>query len=163
VRLSPAISANWGDHTVTSKTKTITDHEFAAHTARVNQASDTLAARVAALQNENHYLRRANRVQPHLRLVLRAEAAANLIVLWWLTGYRIGRVACLHFGLSNDRWYAGRALLMAARLWGDDCSLTTNDPDTIQIRIAATVERSKREPSVIGYRIPISKRPSGFG
>jgi hypothetical protein len=63
--------------------------------------------------------------------------------------------------MTNDSWFAGRALLMAARVWVGD-SFVTTDPTLIEQRIHTTVERAKREPSVIAYRIPISKRPKSF-
>ena len=121
---------------------------------------DDLKNAVLKLKNENHYLRRANRVRPHLKLVLRAEAAALMLSIWHLAGYRTGRMASRAHGMTERTWFAGRALLLAARLWDD--GFTTDDPDTIQTRIAATVERAKREPSVIGYRIPKGKRPKAF-
>lgn len=136
------------------------DQGFAVLSEELSAISD-LKSRVVRLQNENHYLRRSNRVQPHLRLVLRAEAAANLIAMWHLAGYRTGRKACRGHGMTEPTWFAGRALLMAGRLWQNN-HFTTNDPDTIQARIAVTVERAKRDPSVIGYRIPLSKRPKSF-
>ena len=137
------------------------DHDFAIVSEQLALAVDDLTIKVAKLQGENHYLRRANRVQPHLRLVLRAEVAANLIALWHLAGYRVGRTACRGHGMTNDSWFAGRALLMAARVWVGDGFVTT-DPTLIEQRIRTTVERAKREPSVIAYRIPISKRPKSF-
>jgi len=122
---------------------------------------DDLKNAVLKLKNENHYLRRANRVRPHLKLVVRAEAAALMLAVWHLAGYRTGRMASRAHGMTERTWFAGRALLMAARLWDQD-GFTTDDPDTIQTRIKTTVERAKRDPSVIGYRIPKGKRPKAF-
>jgi hypothetical protein len=137
------------------------DHHFAQVSEQLALTVDALTVKVAKLQSENHYLRRANRVQPHLRLVLRAEVAANFLALWHLGGYRVGRKACRHNGMTNDSWFAGRALLMAARVWVGN-GFVTDDPVMIEERIRVTVERAKRDPSVIAYRIPISKRPKGF-
>lgn len=135
------------------------DPEFSEISEKLS--TEDLKAAVIKLKIENHYLRRANRVQPHLRLVLRAEAAAKLIVLWHGAGYMVGRKACRKHGLTEDGWYAGRALLMAGRLWIDG-RITTADPDVIQARIETTVTRAKADPSVIGYRIPLSRRPKTF-
>jgi hypothetical protein len=137
------------------------DPEFANVSEQLALTVDDLTVKVAKLQGENHYLRRANRVQPHLRLVLRAEVAANLMALWYLGGYLVGRKACRHNGMTNDSWFAGRALLMAARVWVGN-GFVTHDPATIEERIRSTVERAKRDPAVVAYRIPLSKRPKGF-
>src|SRR5687768_2418748 len=78
---------------------------------------DDLKIAKLKLQNENHYLRRANRVRPHLKLVLLAEAAALMLAVWHLAGYRTGRKSSRDNGMTERTWFAGRALLMAARLW----------------------------------------------
>ncbi len=138
-----------------------TDQAFVQVSEQLAKTIDALTVKVAKLQGENHYLRSANRVQPHLRLVLRAEVAAHLIAMWHLAGYRVGRQACFQNGMTNDSWFAGRALLMAARIWVGD-GFVTDDPVTIEERIRVTVERAKRDPSAIAFRIPISKRPKSF-
>lgn len=136
------------------------DPAFTQVSEQLAQLDDLKIAKLK-LQNENHYLRRGNRVRPHLKLVLRAEAAALMLAVWHLAGYRTGRKASRAHGMTERTWFAGRALLLAARVWDKD-GFTTDDADTIQTRIKATVERAKRDPSVIGYRIPKVKRPKAF-
>lgn len=126
-----------------------------------NLSKDDLKVAVIKLRVENHYLRRGARVKPHVRLVLRAEASAKLMALWHAAGYQVGRKACRKHGLTEDAWYAGRALLMAGRLWLND-RFTTEDVDVIKTRIQTTKERALVDPSVIGYRIPLSRRPKYF-
>jgi hypothetical protein len=121
----------------------------------------TLAAKVAKLQKENHYLRRANKVQPHIKLVVRAHAAAQLLSLWHCAGYRTGRDAAYGMGMSIDDWYKARALLQLARVW-DRNGFTTTDPTTIEKQLKLATERARERPDLVGYRIPMNRRPKTF-
>lgn len=120
--------------------------------------NSTLQEKVARLQQENHYLRRANKVRPHLRLIVRAEAAAKTLALWHCSGYRTGRRAALELGMPERTWFAGRALLMVARLH-DGREWVSDDAATIAGRIAGAVEFCKKTPESLVYRLPKSKRP----
>jgi len=137
------------------------DAGFVSLINELSLSNEALSIRAAQLQAENHYLRRANRVQPHKRLVLRAKVAAEILVVLHLAGYRTGRNAAEAAGVSQDSWFAGRALLMAARLWDDD-GVTTLDSALIETRLNAAYQRAMVDPSSIAFRIPLSKRPKGW-
>jgi len=137
------------------------DTGFVALIAELSQSNETLAIRAAKLQAENHYLRRANRVQPHKRLVLRAKVAADILVLLHLAGYRVGRRSAEAAGVSQDSWFAGRALLMSARLWDDD-GMVTVDSAVIETRLSAAYGRAMNDPSTVAFRIPMSRRPKSW-
>jgi len=136
------------------------DTHFVSLINELSQSNEALTIKAAKLQAENHYLRRANRVQPHKRLVLRAKVAADILVVLHLAGYRTGRNAAEEAGVSQDSWFAGRALLLAARLW--DSGLTTTDCALIEARLSAAYQRAMTDPSTLAYRIPLSKRPKGW-
>ena len=137
------------------------DTGFVALIAELSQSNEAMAIRAAKLQKENHYLRRANRVRPHLRLVLRAKVAADILVLLHLAGYRVGRRSAGAAGVSQDSWFAGRALLMSARLWDDD-GLATADCAVIETRLGAAYQRAMADPSTVAFRIPMSRRPKSW-
>jgi hypothetical protein len=135
--------------------------EMIADNEELEAENESLIVKVGKLQRENHYLRRINKVRPHLKLIVRAQAAAQLLALWHCAGYRTGRPSALAMGMSNDTWYAGRALLQVARVWADS-GWTTDDPAIIEARLKTAVERCKDRPDLLGYRIPLSKRPKLF-
>ncbi len=136
------------------------DTHFVTLVRELSQSNEALTIKAAKLQAENHYLRRANRVRPHLRLVLRARAAADILVVLHLAGYRTGRNAAEAAGVSQDSWFAGRALLLAARLW--DNGLTTTDSALIESRLSAAYQRAMADPSTVAFRIPMSRRPKSW-
>ena len=136
------------------------DAHFVTLINELSHSNEALTIKAAKLQAENHYLRRANCVQPHLRLVLRARVAADILVVLHLAGYRTGRNAAEAAGVSQDSWFAGRALLLAARLW--DNGLTTNDTAFIETRLSAAYQRAMADPSTVAFRIPLSKRPKAW-
>jgi hypothetical protein len=135
--------------------------ELIADNEQLESENEALTIKVARLQKENQYLRRVNNVRPHLKLVVRAQAAAQLLALWHCAGYRTGRPSAFAMGMSNDTWYAGRALLQVARVW-DRQGWTTDDPATIEARLKTAVERCKDRPDLLGYHLPKSKRPKTF-
>jgi len=117
------------------------DAEFTEINNRLVELNDALTVKVALLQKENHYLRRGNRVAPHMRLVQRAYAGAQLLAVWHCAGYRTGRKAALANGMSDRTWYAARALLMLARVH-DGRAFTMSDPAEIEPRLKAATERA---------------------
>lgn len=145
--------------TITKSSKS--NDRFATVSRELVRTEDRLTVQAAKLQQENHYLRRVNKVRPHLKLVVRAEAAAHLLALWHVAGYLTSRYACMSFGMSERTYYAGKALLVAARVHNGQ-RWTVNDPDTIEARIRTTVERCRKSPEILAWRMPLSKRPKAF-
>lgn len=137
------------------------DAQFVELSEQLAQDVNTLALKVAKLQKENHYLRRASRVRPQLRIVLRAEAAAHVLAMWHCTGYLTGRGSAFAHGMSHDTFYAGRALCVLANVHNGRAWLT-DDPATIENKLSATAEYAKRRPDVLIAHIPLSKQPKSF-
>jgi hypothetical protein len=136
--------------------------ELIADSENLERQNEGLATKVAKLQKENHYWRRANKVQPHIKLIVRARASAELLALWHCAGYRTGRDSAYSMGMSHHSWYAGRALLQLARVW-DDHGFTTADPGTIQKQLKVAHERATQRPDLLAYRIPRSRRAKAYG
>lgn len=134
---------------------------FITTSQQLAQSDDKLIIKSAKLQRENHYLRRINKVRPHLKLVVRAEAAAQLLALWHIAGYLTSRYACMSFGMSERTYYAGKALLVAARVHNGQ-RWTVSNPEAIEARIRTTVERCRKSPEILAWRMPLSKRPKAF-
>ena len=137
------------------------DTDFFEHSTQLAQDLDALSVKVTKLQQENHYLRRSNRVRPHLRIVIRAEAAAHLLAMWHCAGYLTGRASAFVFGMSQDTFYAGRALCILANLH-DGQRWLTDDPATIQRRLGEATEYAKRRPDALIAHIPLSRQPKSF-
>jgi hypothetical protein len=62
------------------------DADFAQRCEELARENVSLQVKVARLQKENHYLRRITQMKPQMRLVVRAEAAAQLFGLMALCG-----------------------------------------------------------------------------
>lgn len=134
------------------------DPAFTETTELISREESSLAHKVAKLTAENHYLRRSNRVRPHLRIVLRAEESARTLALWHCSGYRTGRKAAFLNGMSNTSFFTGRALLELAgvhngRAW------TIDNPDLIERKIANAADYAKRSPAALIANMPPSKQP----
>lgn len=119
---------------------------------------DGLAIEVAKLRAENNYLVRVNKVRPHLRPVIRAEAGAHLMAKWHLAGWRTGRMACKSYGMSERTWFYARALLIVARVH-DYNGWTCDDLPTIVRAIVSSVDYCTKHPEALLLRVPLSKRP----
>lgn len=137
------------------------DQDFADQADRLSREGASLINRVAALQKENHYLRRSNRVRPQLRLVLRAEAAAQILAMWHCAGYMSGRKAAFAGGMSNSSFYAGRALCVLANVHNGH-AWTTDNVVVIEQKLADAVAYARRNPEALVHNIPPSKRPKRF-
>lgn len=125
---------------------------------QIAQAVEPLALKVAALQKANNYLTRANKVKPRLRIVLQASAAADLLALWHLAGYRTGRIACMSYGMSDRLWHHGRALLQVARVWGYGREgWLSDDAGEIETALRVAVEKCEKNPEILLARLPPSR------
>jgi hypothetical protein len=133
------------------------DIEFAELSNQLAESNESLTIKVAKLTNENHYLRRGNRVKPHVRIVLRARASATLLALWDRSGYRTGRKAAFANGMSDRTWYAARALLMMARVH-DGRGFTCSDPAEIEARLDSALARAIDDPDLLNKRMPLSRQ-----
>ncbi len=124
----------------------------------IAQAVQPLAVKVAALQSANRYLTRANKVKPRLRIVLQAKAAADLMALWHLAGYRTGRIACESYGMTDRVWHYGRALLQVARVWGYGREGWLSDnPVEIEAAIRVAFEKCEKDAVILLSRLPASR------
>jgi len=123
-----------------------------------------LRQRVTELQAANNYLTKSNRVRARVRIVLQAQAAADILAMHHLAGWRTGRESARAYGLSDRRWHYGRALLQVARVlgYGYEGWLMDN-PDQIEAAIAAAVTRCTANPEMLISRLPQSRqlRPAG--
>lgn len=137
------------------------DAEFTAINNQLADDNASLTAKVAALTKENHYLRRGNRVQPHMRLVQRAYAGAQLLAIWHCAGYRTGKKAALANGMSDRTWYAARALLMLGRVH-DGHKFTTSDPAEIETRLHGATQRAGVQPELLNVRLPRSRQQTSW-
>lgn len=134
---------------------------FATVSREIVRADDRLTVQAAKLQQENHYLRRANRVRPHLKIVLRAEAAARLLALWHCSGYLTSRRACLSFGMSERSFFAGRAFLIVARIH-DGAKWLAEDPEVIESKMRFASTHCRKNPLSLALRMPLSRRPKSL-
>lgn len=131
---------------------------FAQRCEELARENVSLQVKVARLQKENHYLRRITQMKPHVRLVVRAEAAAQLLALWHCAGLRTGRKASFAAGMSQDTFYAGRALLVLAAVH-DGKRWVTTDPEVIEGRLKGAVELARKDVAHLVRNMPRSKRP----
>lgn len=131
---------------------------FAQRCEELARENVSLQVKVARLQKENHYLRRVTQMKPQMRLVVRAEAAAHLLALWHCAGLRTGRSATFAAGMSQDTFYAGRALLVLAGVH-DGKRWVTTDPAVIESRLKGAVEMAQKNPAHLVRNMPPSKRP----
>jgi hypothetical protein len=138
--------------------RTRKDAEFTALSNQLADANASLVAKVAQLKKENHYLRRGNRIMPHVRIVQRAYAGAQMLALWHCGGYRTGRKAAMLNGMSDRTWYAARALLMVGRVHNGR-SFTTDEPSELETALLSAVKRSEMDPGLLHARLPRSRRP----
>lgn len=134
------------------------DADFAQRCEELARENVSLHVKVARLQKENHYLRRVAHMKPQLRLVVRAEAAAQLLALWHCAGLRTGRKASFAAGMSQDSFYVGWALLVLAGVH-DGHHWVTTDPALIESRLQAAAETARKKPVHLIRHMPPSKRP----
>lgn len=137
------------------------DDRFATVSRELARNEDRLTVQAAKLQQENHYLRRANRVRPHLKIVLRAEAAARLLAMWHCAGYLTSRRSCLSFDMSERSFFAGRALLMVARIH-DGAKWLVEDPEVIESKMRFASAHCRKHPHSLALRMPLSRRPKSL-
>lgn len=119
---------------------------------------DQLTVAVAKLRAENNDLRRRTKLQPHIRVVQQAAAAARLLALWYCAGYRTGRMTALSFGMPERTWFYARALLMVARVHTGR-AFTTTDPAEIERALALAIKRCEKDPDILMMRLPLSRQP----
>jgi|GEM_PF-2766227 len=125
----------------------------------VNNDPATLRQRVSELQQANNYLTKSNRVRARVRIVLQAQAAADVLVVHHLAGWRTGRESARAYGLSDRRWHYGRALLQVARVIGYGYEGWLMDsPEAIVGALSAAVERCTRNPEMLISRLPRSRQ-----
>jgi len=125
----------------------------------VNNDPATLRQRVSELQQANNYLTKSNRVRARVRIVLQAQAAADILVTHHLAGWRTGRESARAYGLSDRRWHYGRALLQVARVIGYGYEGWLMDsPEAIVSALSAAVERCTRNPEMLISRLPRSRQ-----
>lgn len=134
------------------------DADFAQRCEELARENVSLQVKVARLQKENHYLRRITQMRPQMRLSVRAEAAAQLLALWHCAGLRTGRKASFAAGMSQDSFYAGRALLMLAGVH-DGQRWVTTDPEVIKSRLKGAAEMARKNTATLVRNMPPSKRP----
>ncbi len=125
------------------------------------QQNERLTVKVAALVQQNGYLRKANKVRPHVKLVEKANAAAKLLALWHCSGWLTGRESCTTYGMKESAFYAGRALLMLANLH-DGANWLTDDADQIEARLTWALAYARKEPSALALNMPNSRRPRAY-
>jgi hypothetical protein len=147
--------------TITKSSKSKTDDRFTTVSRDLARSDDRLTVQATKLQQENHYLRRANRVRPHLKIVLRAEAAARLLALWHCAGYLTSRRACLSFGMSERSFFAGRAFLIVARIH-DGAKWLAEDPEVIESKMRFAAAHCRKHPHSLALRMPLSRRPKSL-
>lgn len=117
-----------------------------------------MQVKVARLQKENHYLRRVTQMKPQMRLVVRRPLPAQLLALWHCAGLRTGRKASFQAGMSQDTFYAGRALLMLAGVH-DGQRWVTTEPAVIESRLQGAIDLARKNPAHLVRNMPPSKRP----
>lgn len=132
--------------------------EQAEELARQN---DRLITQAASLAQQNGYLRKANRVRPHVKLIEKAKAAAKLMALWHVSGWLTGRDSCLSYGMANSYFFAGRALLILAGVHDGERWLT-DDAGRIEERLHMAGEVATKTPELVGQNMPNSKRPLAY-
>lgn len=122
--------------------------------------SESLAIAMAQLQAANNYLTRQQQLKPHVRIVLNALASARLLALWHCTGYLCGRRAALSFGMSEHKFYYGRAMLCAAQVYVRGTGFTTTDPAHIEDNLSTALEVCLVRPRALYKYVPPSRRPA---
>jgi hypothetical protein len=137
------------------------DVEWAHLCEQLAQQNDRLIIQSASLIQQNGYLRKANHVRPHIKLVEKARASAKLIALWHVTGYLTGRDSCFSYGMSNSYFFAGRALLVLAGVHDGDHWLT-DDANRIEESLAMAAGVATKTPALLAQNMPNSKRPLEF-
>lgn len=138
-----------------------TTDEWALKCQELTRSNDKLANQAAILLQANGHLRKANKVRPHVKLYLKAEASAKILALWHVGGYRTGKNSCVSYGMSENTYFYGRALLMLAALH-DGHKWLIDDPDEIERRIEMTVAYAEAKPEILAMSIPNSRRPKEY-
>lgn len=135
--------------------------DWAAKCEQLAHDNERLTVKAAALVQQNGYLRKANRVQPHVKLAEKATAAAKMLALWHVAGWRTGKDSCRSYGMTENTYFAGRALLILAGLH-DGYSWLTFDADSIEARLKTAGELAHKRPDLLAQNIPNSRRPKQY-
>lgn len=125
------------------------------------EQNERLTVQAAALRQQNGYLRKANRVRPHVKLCEKAEASAKLLALWHVTGWRTGKASCKAYGMTEGYFFAGRALLVLAGLH-DGYAWLSDNADTIEGKLRMASELARKRPELLAQNMPNSRRPREF-
>ena len=145
----------------TSLLRSKDDTEWAELCESLAAQNERLLTQAAALIQQNGYLRKANKVRPHVKMVEKAKASAKLLALWHVAGWLTGRDSCLSYGMSNSYFYAGRALLVLANVHNGE-HWETNDATEIEERLRMAGEYASKRPDLLAANMPNSKRPLEF-
>lgn len=124
---------------------------------QIAHGADSLAVKVAQLQRHNNFLTRRMQLQPAIRVRESVKAAAELLALWHLTGYRTGKRASLSNGMSEYTWYHARAFCMLG-LIHSKTGFTTSDPDEIATGLKVAAERLAKDTNALNRYLPSSRR-----
>lgn len=136
-------------------------NEWAQKCEALAAQNERLTVLAAQLKQQNGYLRKANKVQPHVKFVEKAAASAKLLALWHVSGWLTGKESCKSYGMSETTFFWGRGLLMLANL-RDEGGWLTDDADTIESKIAMAVSYARHAPEALAQNIPNSRRPKAY-
>jgi hypothetical protein len=134
--------------------------EAYAESERIIHSLESLTVKVAQLQRINGFLTRKMQLQPEVRRALSVSAAAELLALWHLTGFKTGKRAALSLGMANYTWYHARAFCRLG-LVHDGRGFTSTDPEEIANGLRVAGERLKKNPEALNRYLPASRRVRG--
>jgi hypothetical protein len=139
------------------RNKIIRDQDLIEALEALERLNESLEVKSAQLIKENHHLRRINHVQPHVRLVQRAYAAAVKMTILHIAGYKTGRKSCWKAGISEQSFHAGKAMLRLARVH-DGTEFTNNDGALIAQKLLSTLKFATENQGSLDARIIPSRR-----
>jgi hypothetical protein len=122
--------------------------------------NESLTVKIARLQKVNGHLMRKMQLQPEVRQALSVSAAAELLAMWHLLGYKTGKRAALSLGMSNYTWWHARAFCRLG-LVHDGRNFTTSDPDEVASGLRVAAERLAKNPEALNRYLPASRRVRG--
>ena len=127
-------------------TKTQTRHAITAHneTALLRAQLEHATVKLATAQAENRRLRRMTTNGRMGRILHRTAADARQIVGWRFANYSVSRRNCESYGMTQQRWAWGMALLRAAGIVpypGDTDAFTVETLDDALAMIDQEVKR----------------------
>lgn len=138
-----------------------TNDTWANKCEELAQLNESLTAKAALLMQQNAHLRKANKVQPHVKFVEKAAFSAKLLALWHVSGHLTGKETCKGYGMKENTYFYGRAMLMLAYLH-DGSKWLTDDPGTIEDKLSWAEKYAQTHPDVLASHVPNSRRPIAY-